>query len=471
MTRWLQTAKLWVLTANMLMALAVPLALAQSDDSAQDMALWSAIMDSNNPTLFESYLLKFPNGAFSLIARDKLKSLAAKSPGKSNQNNLPSRPEGAQLRKRAKENYPVDLDGNGTIEEVLLVPSGRTELGNYYSLAVLDENAGIIWAGPSELNENNPLVFGEWHFGISMPEIISDIDLDGAVELVAPAPQSDVSPTFFRVLRWNNNAFSWVRNSMLLETPPGSGIFPWSTGEQYEGTWVSGFQAVRKPGEITVNITDYRGGVETKTRLALLWPDANGYVLHSWLDNKSAGDDVGAPTSGQQNNSNDSVEQLLQQADQIMGDAYRQSDEVQRNSQMAKALDIYRIAAKKGSARAHYNIGFLYETGNGVKGNNETAIQYYEKAATMGYMDAFTQIILVQNQLRLYGDAAKSFFKFYKANSALALEGFENLSYSPDVLRAIQRKLKASGHYRGSIDGDIGPGTRAAIAAHVAESP
>lgn len=36
-------------------------------------------------------------------------------------------------------------------------------------------------------------------------------------------------------------------------------------------------------------------------------------------------------------------------------------------------------------------------------------------------------------------------------------------SYSDDLAEDVQRELRRRGYYRGSIDGDIGPGTRAAI--------
>ena len=132
-------------------------------------------------------------------------------------------------------------------------------------------------------------------------------------------------------------------------------------------------------------------------------------------------------------------------------------------------MQLYRKAAGEGSAEAHYHIGFLYETGNGVRKDNEAAIRNYNTAVSMGYAEAYTQIMLVQHQFKNFRAAANTFFRFYKANPALALAGFDNWSYSPDVLRAIQRELKSAGFYNGQIDAEIGPGTRAAIAAYVQE--
>jgi len=171
---------------------------------------------------------------------------------------------------------------------VLLIPSGTNQEGQFFPLMVLNQRGGILWSGPREFNSDNPLVFGEWHHGISMPEVIGDIDGDGAVELVTPAPQSDVSPTAFRVLRWESGAFKPVHTSMLLENPSGTGRFPWSFGNQSLGSWVSSFQSINRRGEITVNITNYLGGTDAQMHRAVLRGDSSGFVLMRFLHNSDS---------------------------------------------------------------------------------------------------------------------------------------------------------------------------------------
>lgn len=192
-----------------------------------------------------------------------------------------ARADGSHLRDRAKSRYLCDLDGNGRIEEVLVVSAGAKEEGRFFSLAVLDENGGLIWSGPSELNPDNPMVFGEWDFGISWPQVIGDIDGDSVVELVANAPISDVSPMPFRVLRWENKAFKLARKAVLLEDPPGSGRFPWSNSEEPNGSWVSKFQAIESNGDISVEVTHYKGGADAGTSRVLLRADASGFTAKS----------------------------------------------------------------------------------------------------------------------------------------------------------------------------------------------
>jgi len=196
--------------------------------------------------------------------------------------------DGSHLRHLAKKRFFFDLSGDLRMEEVLLIPSGTNHVGQFFSLMVLNEKGAILWSGPTELNSDNPLVFGEWHHGISMPELLGDIDGDGAIELITPAPQSDVSPTVFRVSRWRTNEFTPVHTSILLENPSGTGRFPWAFGNQSLGSWVSSFQSINRRGEITVNITNYLGGTDAKMRRAVLRGDSSGFILMKFLHNSDS---------------------------------------------------------------------------------------------------------------------------------------------------------------------------------------
>lgn len=51
-----------------------------STDPALDLAFWQAIVDSNDPALFQAYLDKFPQGTFAPIAAARLKALSGATP-------------------------------------------------------------------------------------------------------------------------------------------------------------------------------------------------------------------------------------------------------------------------------------------------------------------------------------------------------------------------------------------------------
>jgi hypothetical protein len=153
-----------------------------------------------------------------------------------------------------------------------------------------------------------------------------------------------------------------------------------------------------------------------------------------------------------------SIEQLLKQ-----GNAWV------KKAQGAQAMAFYLEAARKGSAVAYFDIGTLYESGNGVAKTLKGALDYYNRAVALGYLQAYSRIIIVQGLNKDFKGAARTFFTYYRANPALALQSHQ--SWSGDILRTIQVIMKNSGHYKGAVDGRFGPETRAAIAAYANGQP
>ena len=49
-----------------------------------------------------------------------------------------------------------------------------------------------------------------------------------------------------------------------------------------------------------------------------------------------------------------------------------------------KAFEWYKKAAKQGFAKAQYNLGIMYQNGQGVDVNYKKAFEWYEKAAEQG---------------------------------------------------------------------------------------
>ncbi|MEA2027685.1 MAG: hypothetical protein U9N49_01740, partial [Campylobacterota bacterium] len=115
--------------------------------------------------------------------------------------------------------------------------------------------------------------------GISMPEILIDIDGDGYMELIAPEAQSDVSPTYYRKLKWIGKRFRIMPSQALVME--GGNSFRWKNTKDYEGVWVSSFLSMER-GLIKVNITSYIKG-EYKNGVALLRFDAKGADVLKWI--------------------------------------------------------------------------------------------------------------------------------------------------------------------------------------------
>lgn len=152
-----------------------------------------------------------------------------------------------------------------------------------------------------------------------------------------------------------------------------------------------------------------------------------------------------------------------------VGQLLQQGDILVQRAEAARAQAFYLEAAKKGSAIAFYKIGGLYESGNGVVQNSNGAIAYYDRAAALGFIKALSRIVVIQVRHKNIAGAVKSFFRYFRINPEAAI--IDAKSWSGDVPRTVQNTLKASGHYRGDIDGKLGPETRAAISAYLNGQP
>lgn len=177
--------------------------------------------------------------------------------------------------------FKVDLGGDGWSETVRVKLSGRNEQGEFFHLEVANGEGRVIWTGPKDLDPDNRLVFGNLEFGQTMPTVIADIDGDGAVELLAGAPQSDVSPRWFRVLRWSHGAFKPVRSGSLFEDPPGSKQFPWGETQEYKGRWINELwpSPDGAAGEFEADLIEYPGEAAVRMGKGIVEATAQGFRL------------------------------------------------------------------------------------------------------------------------------------------------------------------------------------------------
>ena len=177
----------------------------------------------------------------------------------------------------------ADIDRDGKAESVQWKKFASNNLGSYYQLVVIDDNGRLLWKGPRDSRDNNPYVFSSLHTGKSLPQLLFDIDGDGYTELLAPEPQGDVSPTYYRKLRWTGRTFEHFPSRPLIMKDPGSDYFTWVRGQHSYGIWVSKFRGVTNKGLVKADITYYdRNGV-WKGGVALLRFTSTGAVVHRWI--------------------------------------------------------------------------------------------------------------------------------------------------------------------------------------------
>ena len=73
------------------------------------------------------------------------------------------------------EALSTDLDGDGRAERIDWIKFAETEAeGSFYQVRVTGGDGSLMWEGPKVAETENPLVFGDWHFGYSLPELAGD---------------------------------------------------------------------------------------------------------------------------------------------------------------------------------------------------------------------------------------------------------------------------------------------------------
>ncbi|MCB1226754.1 MAG: hypothetical protein KDK99_13145 [Verrucomicrobiales bacterium] len=178
----------------------------------------------------------------------------------------------------------VDLNGDGVREEIVARRTGSdTELGDFYQLQVRQQDGTVLWRSSDTMDPTDPLAFGNWDFGSSMPQWAGDIDGDGRVELIAPAPQSDVSATFYRVFRWTGQGFESLFSRALIGGGEPGAAFQWTENPPMNGFWVQEWVGASAEGGLVVRVVSYDGSSSVLQGLAVLMPSAGGYVLERWI--------------------------------------------------------------------------------------------------------------------------------------------------------------------------------------------
>ena len=61
----------------------------------------------------------------------------------------------------------------------------------------------------------------------------------------------------------------------------------------------------------------------------------------------------------------------------------------------AKAVELAKPLADQGNAEALYLMGFAYESGKGVEGSKDQALEYYRKASALKHKDATYRLAFI----------------------------------------------------------------------------
>ena len=98
-------------------------------------------------------------------------------------------------------------------------------------------------------------------------------------------------------------------------------------------------------------------------------------------------------------------------------------------SLLSANLDINKLkeAGKKGDVQALVELGMMYENGDGVEQNIDTAIRYYRQASELGSEDAKLSLSLL-NLDKLMKDK-----KFVSLSNQVVVKGYDGFEYKLNV--------------------------------------
>lgn len=136
----------------------------------------------------------------------------------------------------------------------------------------------------------------------------------------------------------------------------------------------------------------------------------------------------------------------------------------------ARALELYSMAADQGYASALNELGFMhFQGGLGLPANPSKALEYFEKAADLRLPEAqFNYAVLIDENIVPGKGPEQAGQYLYAALRSGNRDVLNVLMEHPNQFKqatraALQRQLKRNAFYTGSIDGQIGSGTKRGI--------
>lgn len=150
-----------------------------------------------------------------------------------------------------------------------------------------------------------------------------------------------------------------------------------------------------------------------------------------------------------------------------LGRAYRLGQGVKKDQR--EALRLYRLSAEMGSPNGMNNLAFMHQQGFGTKRDYSEAARLYRQAIELADDNAANWNLGLMHisgaGVNKSADRAAELFENAIRGGLKQGRTFLNKRNfgSPEVRRAIQRRLKNAGVYGGAIDGDFGPGTQRAF--------
>lgn len=185
------------------------------------------------------------------------------------------------------QSFEVDLDQDGQAESVQVRVAEVNGMGRSDQIVVVNSSGDVLWKGPVlEPNtgfDNEQPIFGSWHFGVSEVNLVADLNHDGVVDLLGPAPQSDVRPQAWRQFSWTGQGFEFVAMGYLIQTAPED--FTWTNNINAGDTWIKGLEM--QDGELVAHLWKVTKTGEMYYGQAVVSVSSQGMAFERWIETLS----------------------------------------------------------------------------------------------------------------------------------------------------------------------------------------
>lgn len=150
-----------------------------------------------------------------------------------------------------------DLDRDGHVERVTLIPFQVEQDNTFMQLVVFNDQNKVIWTTPRLTDPENKRTFGQFVYGNCELQMLCDLDKDGYMDLICSTPRSDVRPMPYRVFKWDGDKFVYAFDGSLERVNYDKELFLWNT-KGWNGTsrvcWLDGIH--EENGQIKARVLE-----------------------------------------------------------------------------------------------------------------------------------------------------------------------------------------------------------------------
>ncbi len=127
--------------------------------------------------------------------------------------------------------------------------------------------------------------------------------------------------------------------------------------------------------------------------------------------------------------------------------SYEAALQLTRTARWDKALEEFKVLAKKGEARSQFSVGLIYHLGRGVKVDLKKAYTWYKKAALQHYAPAINNLGMMYLNGEYVAQNRTVAFRLFKMASAEHAQAKDNMARSYEKGWGVKKDIKSAIRY------------------------